>query len=87
MATTIERFADFAEKTSFDDLPKEVVSATKRLVLDTIGCALAGVGSDKGKWALGFARSCFGGNPQASVIGCSEKLSTLGAAFVNARTD
>ena len=84
MASTIERFANFVDRTNFEDLPEKVVSETKRLILDTLGCALAGVNSDKGKWAIQFARAYFKGEAQASVIGYGDKLSALGTAFVNA---
>lgn len=83
MTTTISQLADFVDRTSFADLPASVVSETKRLLLDSIGCALAGVTSDKGKWGLSFARSFFTGAPQATVIGFGDRLSALGAAFVN----
>ena len=83
MTTTISQLADFVDRTSFADLPASVVSETKRLLLDSIGCALAGVTSDKGKWGLEFARSFFAGSPQATVIGFGDRLSVLGAAFVN----
>ena len=83
MTTTISRLADFADRTSFFDLSASVVSETKRLLLDSLGCALAGMNSDKGKWGLEFARAFFAGSPQATVIGFGDRMSALGAAFVN----
>ena len=38
-----EDVAFFVEKTRYDDLPLSVAHETKRLILDTIGCALGGV--------------------------------------------
>jgi 2-methylcitrate dehydratase PrpD len=83
MTTTISQLADFADRTRFADLPASVVVETKRLLLDSIGCGLAGVTSDKGKWGLEFARVFFAGLPQATVIGFGDRMSALGAAFVN----
>lgn len=37
----VEQLGDFTAKTSFGDLPAEVADETKRLILDSIGCALA----------------------------------------------
>ena len=34
--------ADFTAEVSFEDLPDEVVQQSKRMILDTIGCALGG---------------------------------------------
>jgi 2-methylcitrate dehydratase PrpD len=83
MQTTITQLADFVDGTAYADLPASVVSETKRILLDSIGCALAGVTSDKGKWGLEFARTFFAGSPQATVVGFGDRLSALGAAFVN----
>lgn len=82
--TTITQLADFVDATSFNDLPESVVRETKRLLLDCIGCALAGVTSDKGKWGLEYVRTYFAGSPQATVIGCGDRISVPGAAFINA---
>jgi 2-methylcitrate dehydratase PrpD len=82
--TTLTRFADFVDATRFDDLPESVVVETKRLLLDCIGCALAGVRSDKGKWGLAYVRSYFAGSPQATVIGLRDRISLPGAVFINA---
>jgi 2-methylcitrate dehydratase PrpD len=83
MTTTITQLADFADAITFADLPEDVVAETKRLLLDSFGCALAGVTSDKGKWGLGFARMFFAGSSQSTVLGFGERMSALGAAFVN----
>jgi len=82
--TTIAALADFAHEVRFEDLPAEVVAETKRLILDAVGCGLGGVATDKGKWALTFARKFFAGQPQSTVMGFGDRLSAPGAAFVNA---
>ncbi|TBL76302.1 MmgE/PrpD family protein [Paenibacillus thalictri] len=83
MATTITKLADFAHNITFADLPDPVVRETKRLLLDSFGCALAGVTSDKGKWGIEFSRQFFAGTPQATVLGIGDRMSAIGAAFVN----
>lgn len=84
MENSITRLAEFVNGTNFEDLPKETVEFLKRHLLDTFGCAVAGITSDKGKWGIAFARSYFAGMPQATVLGYGDRMSALGAAFVNA---
>ncbi|MDQ7096524.1 MmgE/PrpD family protein [Desulfosporosinus sp. PR] len=83
MVTTITKLADFIDGITFADLPANVVHETKRLLLDSLGCALAGVTSDKGKWGIEFSRKFFAGSPQATVLGLGDRMSAVGAAFVN----
>lgn len=65
----------------YDDLPQEVVEKIKLMLLDSIGCALAGHITDRGRIALELVEE-FGGNPQASIIGNHRTSYTL-AAFIN----
>ena len=41
--------SDFVAKTAFDDLPYQVIEQTKRVLLDSIGCALGSYISDRAK--------------------------------------
>ena len=72
----------FAAETQFDDLPDEVVHETKRTLLDSIGCAIAGLSVEKGKLALKLARR-LGGTPESNIIGTGEKVSCCSASFAN----
>lgn len=83
MGNSVLRLAEFVNGISYEDLPDPVVDFTKKHLLDTFGCGIAGVTSDKGKWGIDFARRCFGGNPEASVLGYGDRLPAMGAAFVN----
>ena len=76
MTTLVETFAAFAAGTRFEDLPVEVVEESKRLLLDSIGCALAGVSHPKGTIAIEYARQQGPGarGAQASIIGTSERF-------------
>jgi len=75
MRTTISQLADFVEGITYVDLPASIAHETKRLLLDSFGCALAGVASDKGKWGLEFARQFFSGSSQATVLGFGDRMS------------
>lgn len=81
---SILHFADFAATTTFDDLPSEVVSYTKKLLLDTLGCGVAGVASDKGKWGIDYVRRCYPGEGNATVLGYGDRVTEFAAAFANA---
>lgn len=83
-AATLPQLAAFVDATKFSDLPENVVKETKRILLDSMGCALGGVTSDKGKWGLDYVRAFFSGPPQATAIGFGDRLSVPGAAFINA---
>lgn len=82
MGVIVEQFADFARKTSFSDLPGDVVHEMKRVVLDSIGCALLGRLTSRGKIAGNLARR-LGGPPESTVIGTSDMVSCANAAFAN----
>lgn len=84
MENSILHLAEFVQDTTFFDLPEHVVEFTKKLLLDTLGCGIAGVTSDKGKWGIDFGKRCFSGKPEATVLGYGNRLPAMGAAFVNA---
>jgi 2-methylcitrate dehydratase PrpD len=72
--------AEFAGDMHYDDLPPGVVRETKRLFLDSIGCALAGINTQKGEIAVRLAQS-LGGPAQASLLGVGKKVSAASSAF------
>ncbi|MBT5111365.1 MAG: hypothetical protein HOM25_21995, partial [Rhodospirillaceae bacterium] len=41
-----QKIADFVVGITCETLPKSTVAVTKRLVLDTLGCALGGIGAE-----------------------------------------
>lgn len=81
MEGATHKLADFAIRTGFDQVPLESVNRIKQVLLDSIGCALAGHVVDRGRLAAEFAEEC-GGRPEASVIGGTCTSCDL-AAFVN----
>lgn len=76
--------AGFISKTSFDDLPKQVVHESKRLILDIIGCALGGYATDIGGIVVNLVRD-IGGKPESNVIGSGDRTSCVNAAFANSK--
>ena len=56
MSDTVEKLAQFVVDTKYEDLSDDVVHATKYLLLDSIGCGLASVTTDRGKMSIAMAR-------------------------------
>ncbi|AHG64103.1 MmgE/PrpD family protein [Advenella mimigardefordensis] len=82
--TIIEQLAHYTESTTYRQLPFEVVHESKRILLDSIGCALAGLHFQKGQAGRDFARLMGSGGMDASIIGDARRVSIPAAAFANA---
>jgi 2-methylcitrate dehydratase PrpD len=82
--TIVQAFAHFTCATEFSSLPAQVVSESKRVLLDSIGCGLAGRDQLKGIVGREFADLSRGAHESATVIGEDERSSVFGAAFANA---
>lgn len=82
MQNITQKLADFAVQFRFDDLPQSVVHEAKRVILDSLGCALAGMSVDKGSLSVRLAQR-LGGPPDASIIGTRDKVSCAQATFAN----
>ncbi len=76
------KLAQFAAKTRFEDLPDSVVLEAKLVLLDCIGCALAGLETSKGKLSVQLARR-LAGPLESTVIGVGGKVAAANAAFAN----
>ena len=76
--------AEYVNQTSFSALPKEVVRKAKGIILDTLGCGIAGytLASHEFHWILDPVKE-MGGNPQSTVFLEGMKTSTPQAALVN----
>jgi len=85
MRTVVEILAGFTSNTRFEDLPESVVRESKRLLVDSIGCALGGLDHPKGAIGVKYAGMLGPGSPgqQATIIGTGERVSMIGAAFAN----
>jgi 2-methylcitrate dehydratase len=65
-----------------DDLPPNVIHQTKRLVLDTLGCAIGGFSSDANR-AIQELLLELDGPKEATVIGSGMRTSCLNATLAN----
>ena len=82
MRAIAERLADFVTKARFSDMPEDVVHETKRVLLDSIGCAIGGHSMDIGRISVELARR-LGGPPESTIIGTGDRVSCVNAAFAN----
>jgi 2-methylcitrate dehydratase PrpD len=74
--------ADWASRISFDDLPQDVVEATRLRVMDVIGLALAGAETDFGRSTRDAAIAMSPPGP-CRVWGTGDGLGATMAAFAN----
>src|SRR5687767_4212532 len=75
--------AEFSSSLSFDHIPTEVVDLTKRLLLDSLGCALAASTIGDACPQTIQAMSELGGPGQSTILGTRTKVSAPFAAFAN----
>ncbi|MEK7876400.1 MAG: MmgE/PrpD family protein [Pseudomonadota bacterium] len=82
MTTLVEQLSSYAAALRFEDLPREVVHQAKRLIIDTIGCALGGYASEPAKIAREIAGSVTSSQP-ATVMLSGQRSSPDLATFAN----
>jgi len=80
--TVAEDVGTWVEALRYEDLPQAVVEKTKRVLLDTVGCALGAVDAEPVRFAQ-QAVFLQGGNPRSTLIGLGRKVSLDQAAFLN----
>jgi 2-methylcitrate dehydratase PrpD len=81
-----ELIADHLARTTFDDLPEDVVAHTKVCVLDTLACIYAGTGTQEIQAITSLMREQ-GGRETSTLIGQGgRKVPAASATFVNAAT-
>jgi len=76
--------AEFVSKTSFADLPREVVHKTKGIILDTLGCGIAGytLANTEFHWIFDLVKEV-GGTPESMIFVEGFKTAASQAALVN----
>jgi 2-methylcitrate dehydratase PrpD len=74
--------ASFAVETKYEELPFDVVHEAKRVLLDSVGCALAGITTDRAKMTIALSRR-LGGSAESTIIGIGDKVSCSSAALAN----
>ena len=77
-----ERLVEYAQTLSYEDLPPEVVERTKRLILDTIGCALGAAPWKAPSVARALAEDVQSRTPATVMVG-GQQTSPDMAAFAN----
>src|SRR6185503_19940410 len=82
MGTLVEQLSTYASGLRYDSLPPEVVHQAKRLILDSVGCALGGYWSDPARIARDIAATVRS-SEAVSVIGSGEHTSADLATFAN----
>ena len=81
--TITEQLAEFTSETEFPHLPTEVVEECMRILLDSVGCALAAVDQPKGRIGIEYGRLIGGADGDATIIGAGSQTSIFGASFAN----
>jgi 2-methylcitrate dehydratase len=83
MGSISRTMAEFAVGLKYEDLPDEVIHEAKRLLLDSVGCALGGYLTHDCRIAH-MIIEVLGGNPHATVIGSGLRTSVVNVALLNA---
>ncbi|MES2999544.1 MAG: MmgE/PrpD family protein [Pseudomonadota bacterium] len=84
MPTIIDQLAGFSTATRFSELPPAVIDECKRIVLDSLGVAIAAIDEPKGRIGIDYGRMTGGTGGDATIIGTGDKVNVFGAAFANA---
>lgn len=79
------QLTDWLAATGVDDLPDDVRHQVRRILVDYLASAFAGVGSDAGTLVRNYVEQT-DSDRVATVIGTSARLSPAGAAMVNGTT-
>ena len=76
--------AEFVSHTSYSQLPEEVVQKAKGIILDTLGCGIAGytLAKEEFHWIFDLVKE-MGGNPESTVFLDGMKTSSAQAALAN----
>jgi len=82
--THTEVLSKFVVETGFNDLPEDVITMTKKSVLDTLGCGIAGFSLEKESLepVLKLVKD-LGGKKEATVLVDGARTNFLQAAFAN----
>lgn len=83
MVALAEEVASWIGALRYEELPPEVITRAKRILLDTVGCALGALDAAPVRMARQVVLAQ-GGNPQATPLGFKSKTSCEQSAFLNA---
>ena len=85
MTTIVEQLSAYATALRYEDLPSEVVKQAKRLIVDSVGCALGGYASEPGRIAREMAATITSTRP-ATVLFTGQQTSPDGTRSGHTRT-
>ncbi|MFC1861981.1 MmgE/PrpD family protein [Chloroflexota bacterium] len=76
-------FAEWVEKTRYEDIPTEVYEVTKTTILDTLGCMVAATTLGPTSKQIAKLVKSQGGKKESTILGFGIKAPSLMAAFAN----
>jgi 2-methylcitrate dehydratase len=74
--------SDYTAALQYDDLPPEVIHLAKRMLIDTLGCAIGGYSSEPSKIVRTLAATISSSQP-ATILGSGQQSSLEMATFAN----
>jgi len=83
MDTIAEKLVRYVSETTYDKLPPEVVSETKKFILDTIGVGLAGAREPGCREAVDVVKNWSANDAGSTIMYYGGKVSPPEAAFAN----
>lgn len=82
--TLVERLAQFGAGVRFDEMPQEDVAAIRRLVLDTVGCAIGAIGCEPVRLLGPMLRApADGAYDVATLLGSGQRVDLASAILHN----
>lgn len=78
---TIE-LSRFAETIAYEELPGRVIEETKRLILDSMGCSIGGVITEKGRIGIRFGEQ-LSQSGETTILGHAKNAHPVSSAFAN----
>jgi 2-methylcitrate dehydratase len=82
MSTIVEQLSTYAANLRYEDLPPEVINTAKRVIIDSIGCALGGYDSAPEKIARELADMTGSKQPATLMVSGIQSSPEL-ATFAN----
>lgn len=80
--TIAGEFSKYVVELSFAELPKEILEPTKKQILDTLGCAIAGTSHEVIEPVADLYKN-WGGKEESTIFVYGGKVPCMGAALVN----
>ena len=79
-----DQLAEFVLSTRYEYLPHETIASSKRIILDTTGCALAGLATESGRY-LAQLKTTQGGAPESTLFASGTRLPCAATSYVHSQ--